>query len=97
VDGVLGSGVSSEAGAPPCVRVLGPVSVVGRGSPVAVGGHTHERMVRRFSSLVFVNAGTLASHRSPCCAILDVAKAEVRFFELDDATAARPSEEISLR
>jgi len=42
----------------------------------AVGGHTHERMVRAFGGsgdLVFVNPGTLARDHTPCCAIFDVA------------------------
>ncbi len=63
---------------------------------LAVGGHTHERMVRRFGDLVFVNPGTLALDSAPCCAILDVARSRVAFFDLDDARVARPSEEITL-
>jgi putative phosphoesterase len=63
---------------------------------LAVGGHTHERMVRRFGDLVFVNPGTLALDSAPCCAILDLARQRVAFFALDDARVARPSEEIQL-
>jgi putative phosphoesterase len=60
----------------------------------AVGGHTHERMVRKFGDLVFVNPGTLASNHAPCCAIFD--GASVRFFGLDDAKVPRPEEEIAI-
>ncbi len=63
---------------------------------LAVGGHTHERMVRRFGDLVFVNAGTLALDSAPCCSILDLSLTRVRYFDLDDASTARPSEEIAL-
>ncbi len=64
---------------------------------VVVGGHTHERMVRRFraadarvpghASLLFVNPGTLKRADSPGCAILDFAASCVRFFDLDDPAA----------
>lgn len=36
-----------------------------------LGGHTHERMVRRFQGLVVINAGTLAQEHDPCFAVLD--------------------------
>jgi putative phosphoesterase len=36
-----------------------------------IGGHTHERMVRRFQGLVVVNAGTLAQEHDPCFGVLD--------------------------
>ncbi len=72
----------------------------------AVGGHTHERMVRRFSagdvglasnaSIVFVNPGTLARDATPCCAILDFAANAVRFFELEDADRPLVSEVVPL-
>jgi predicted phosphodiesterase len=63
---------------------------------LAVGGHTHARMVRRFGALVFVNAGTLAPASDPCCAILDVASSRVRFFDLEDPSVARASEDVAL-
>ena len=62
----------------------------------AVGGHTHERMVRRFGDLVFVNAGTLAHDHTPCCAIFDVGGASVAFFDLDDPRSPRPEEVIAI-
>jgi predicted phosphodiesterase len=63
---------------------------------VAVGGHTHARMVRRFGALVFVNAGTLAPESDPCCAVLDIAAARVGFFELEEPTVARASGNVAL-
>lgn len=36
-----------------------------------IGGHTHERMVRRFQGLVVINAGTLAQEHDPCFAVID--------------------------
>lgn len=68
-----------------------------RRNVLVVGGHTHARMVRRFGSLVFVNAGTLAPEAHPCCAILDLDAAQVRFFELDEPKLARASQEIALQ
>lgn len=73
---------------------------------LVVGGHTHERMVRRFhaadlrragpATLVFVNAGTLARAHTPCC-VLDVGNApSVRFFDLADAALPRPLESFAL-
>ena len=63
---------------------------------LVVGGHTHERMVRRFGGLVFVNAGTLARDATPCCAVLDLADRRVRFYDLDEPAAPRRAEELAL-
>lgn len=73
---------------------------------LAVGGHTHDRMVRRFharemrregdASIVFVNPGTLARHATPCCALLDFEAACVRYFELEDPANPLPSEVLPL-
>jgi predicted phosphodiesterase len=73
---------------------------------IVVGGHTHERMVRRFrasdlriagdATLVFVNAGTLARDHTPCCSVLDFIDGTVRFLELDDPSAPRASESFAL-
>ncbi len=52
---------------------------------LVVGGHTHERMVRRFGGLVFINAGTLRDVDDPCCAILDTLASRVNFFDFDKA------------
>lgn len=62
----------------------------------AVGGHTHERMVRRFGALSFINAGTLAFDHAPCCAIFDVENGRVAFFDLEDPSAPRPGEELAI-
>src|SRR5262249_46853384 len=68
---------------------------------IVVGGHTHERMVRRFQApggapLCFVNAGTLAPHPTLCGGVLDCAARNVRFFDLDDPNAPRPAETFRL-
>jgi len=73
---------------------------------LVVGGHTHQRMVRRFharelrlegdASLVFVNAGTLARDAVPCCAILDFDASAVRYFELEDPENPFASEVVPL-
>jgi predicted phosphodiesterase len=46
-----------------------------------VGGHTHERMVRRIEGLIVVNAGTLARGGPPTASVLDCALREVRVFD----------------
>lgn len=61
-----------------------------------VGGHTHERMVRRFEDLVFVNAGTLAEGHAPCCSIFDVVNGRVAFFDLENPGAPRPGEVLAI-
>ena len=47
---------------------------------LVVGGHTHDRMVRAFGALTFINAGTLRGEAA-CVAILDVSKGVVQFFD----------------
>lgn len=74
--------------------------------PLVVGGHTHQRMVKRFratdlgvpgnASLVFVNPGTLARDATPCCAVLDCEARAVVFFDLDDPAEPLESESVSL-
>jgi len=55
---------------------------VGAGThAILVGGHTHERMVRRFEDLTIVNAGTLARSGPPTASVLDCAAREVRVFD----------------
>jgi predicted phosphodiesterase len=73
---------------------------------IVVGGHTHQRMVRRFrasdvriegdATLVFVNPGTLARDHTPCCAVLDCSARTVRFVDLDDPAVPFPLEEVAL-
>ncbi len=73
---------------------------------IVVGGHTHERMVRRFrapdlrrvgdASLVFINAGTLARDHTPCCALLDCEHSTVHFFDLEEPATPRAGESFAL-
>jgi predicted phosphodiesterase len=80
--------------------------LVANGHALVVGGHTHQRMVRRIrarelaiagdASLVFVNPGTLARDSVPCCAILDTDASHVRYFELEDPAVPFPSEVVPL-
>jgi len=73
---------------------------------IIVGGHTHERMVRRYraadlrlagdATLVFVNPGALKRDATPCCAVLDCSARTVAFVELEDPKAPQPSETLPL-
>ena len=49
---------------------------------IVLGGHTHQRMVRRIDHVTFVNAGTLAVADAPCCAIIDAVDRCVSFFDV---------------
>jgi len=51
-----------------------------------VGGHTHERMVRAFGELTFINPGTLRGEDDPCVAIFDLSKQCVEFFDFQGVT-----------
>jgi predicted phosphodiesterase len=48
----------------------------------AIGGHTHERMVRRFPGLTVINAGTLYREHEPCFVVVDFAERWVQFHDL---------------
>ncbi len=71
-----------------------------------LGGHTHQRTVRRFhandvvdggnGSLLYLNPGTLARLDTPCCAILDFADDTMQYYELEDADRAEISERVPL-
>jgi predicted phosphodiesterase len=63
-----------------------------------VGGHTHRRMVRRFGGLTVINPGTLRRDKDPCCAIVDLDKHVVQFFDasLVDDAPLRLLETVSL-
>lgn len=52
-----------------------------------LGGHTHERMIRRFQGLVAVNAGTLVQAHEPCVCTLDF---EARRYAYHAAIANQP-------
>ncbi len=49
----------------------------------AIGGHTHERMVRRFQGVTFLNAGTLLPSHDPCVLWVDF---EARTYAFHDAS-----------
>jgi predicted phosphodiesterase len=50
----------------------------------AIGGHTHQRMIRRFQGLVFINPGTLLRDHDPCFALAELHQHKVRFFDFKD-------------
>jgi len=47
-----------------------------------LGGHTHRRMVREFSGLTVINAGTLHRDFEPCVALLDLGALFVEFHDV---------------
>lgn len=51
----------------------------------ALGGHTHQRMVRGLPGLTFLNAGTLARGHEPGIIVVDFDRREVELFDVDDA------------
>ena len=53
-----------------------------------VGGHTHQRMVRRFGPLIWINAGALVDHHEPCFAIADFERQRVEFYGFADDGSA---------
>lgn len=76
-----------------CIDALAPL----RASDLAlvVGGHTHQRMVRRFEALTIVNAGTLSSpaaDEAPCFLLADLDAGFVQFFDLDADANVREAE-----
>jgi predicted phosphodiesterase len=48
-----------------------------------IGGHTHQRMVRRFQGITFLNAGTLLPAQDPCVLWVDF---EARTYAFHDAS-----------
>jgi len=88
-----------------CNTALGQVLQAGEHA-LLLGGHTHERTVRRFTarevlgsgegSLLYLNPGTLARLDTPCCAILDFSDDAIQFYELEDAMHAARSERVPL-
>lgn len=63
---------------------------------MVVGGHTHERMVRTFGALTFVNAGTLARDSSPCFVVVDFETRCVQFYDLDGDACIHEAERLAL-
>lgn len=60
-----------------------------------LGGHTHERMVRRFQGLTVINPGTLHRDDEPGFAVVDFEAMEVRFFDVQGSTV-RPAATTAL-
>lgn len=61
-----------------------------------VGGHTHQRMIRRFQGLTAINVGTLLREHGPGFAIVDFQRGEVRFFDIRDGARVEPAERLDL-
>lgn len=49
-----------------------------------IHGHSHQRMVRTFDGLTFINVGTLSRDDAPCFAIIDFSRGEVLFHDLHE-------------
>lgn len=52
-----------------------------------VGGHTHQRMVRRFGAVTVLNAGTLKRRNDPCFCVLDLAANQADFYDISNHEA----------
>ena len=48
-----------------------------------IGGHTHQKMARKFNQMTVINAGTLKHDRAPCFLIIDFIKNLVQFYRMD--------------
>ncbi len=62
----------------------------------AIGGHTHERMVRRFQGLTFLNAGALLPTHDPCVLWVDFADQTYAFHDASREGELRVREAGSL-
>lgn len=62
-----------------------------------IGGHTHERMVRRFEGLTVINAGTLHREFEPGCVVIDFADRKVQLFDVRVDSADLNDGHIDLR
>lgn len=60
--------------------------IAARRYALVIGGHTHERMARRFGDLVFVNPGTLHREYPTGFVILDLEARVMQPFDFIDAT-----------
>ena len=47
-----------------------------------IGGHTHERMARRFQGVSVLNAGSLVHDADPCVMFVDFAERKLKWFGL---------------
>lgn len=62
-----------------------------------IAGHTHERMVRPFTDLTIINAGTLRWEEYPCFLAADFETGVVQFYDLTPLTnEINPSEAFPL-
>jgi predicted phosphodiesterase len=62
-----------------------------------IGGHTHERMLRKFDHLTILNAGTLRRDFSPAFLVVDFAAAVVQVYEITPETLTIcPAKEVPL-
>lgn len=61
-----------------------------------VGGHTHQRMVRRFQGLVAINAGTLLRTHDPGFMVADFQAATVRYFDITAEGRIEPGESMEI-
>lgn len=58
-------------------------------------GHSHHRMVRRYGSVVIVNAGTLRRDHNPCFAAVDFDQEQVLFWDIPNQTTVVPAATVS--
>jgi len=61
-----------------------------------IGGHTHERMVRVFSGLSVINAGTLHRKDEQTFTVVDFEAMRVRFYSAAEQTTGELLEELDL-
>lgn len=62
-----------------------------------INGHTHYKMVRKFSNLTIINAGTLKRDCDPCFLIVDVLKDFVQFYKFVEYSPIIKTENVSLK
>jgi predicted phosphodiesterase len=61
-----------------------------------ISGHTHRPMVRTFSGLTVINAGTLLREHNPCCAVIDFLTGLIRFYNVAEDGALTEGTESTL-
>lgn len=61
-----------------------------------LAGHTHRPMVRTISGVTLVNAGTLLTGQTPCCAFIDFERRHLVYFDVAENGSVRASSEWSL-
>lgn len=61
-----------------------------------IGGHTHERMVRAFSGLTVINAGTLHRNNEQTFTVIDFGTMRVRFYSAAEGNTGTLIEELDL-